>query len=244
MLQPYSVLLFDIEGTTSAISFVTDTLFPFAVAHLPDFLEHNIDQIGDVVDAFRKQAVEDLQAGRTDVLSIPFENRCEILEAVLHNALAQIAADRKVTPLKFIQGQIWADGYRSGTLKGHVFEDVLLAFQNLVSQKKRIYIYSSGSVQAQKLIFGHSICGDLCPYISGYFDTNIGHKIQSDSYRAIADEISVPSHQILFLTDKVSEANAASEAGCQTVVLNRPGNPKQPAHDFVTWSNFKALCAD
>ena len=124
----------------------------------------------------------------------------------------------------------------SGTLKGHVFEDVLFAFQNLVSQKKRIYIYSSGSVQAQKLIFGHSISGDLCPYISGYFDTNIGHKIHSDSYRAIADEISVPSHQILFLTDKVSEAKAASEAGCQTVVLNRPGNPEQPAHDFVTWS--------
>ena len=242
MLQPYSVLLFDIEGTTSAISFVTETLFPFAATHLADFLEKNIDQLDDVVHAFREQALHDLEMGRNDVVPIPLEDRSAILESIVYNALAQITADRKVTPLKFIQGQIWAEGYQTGTLKGHVFDDVLSTFQNLVAQQKRIYIYSSGSVQAQKLLFGHSIAGDLRSYISGYFDTNIGHKIHEKSYRDIANEIGVPCYEVLFLTDKFSEADAASKAGCQVVILNRPGNLKQPPNRFITWTNFKMLC--
>jgi len=235
---PQSVFLFDIEGTTTAISFVTERLFPFASEKLNLYVRTHFESLDDIICAFRDQAVADIAAGRSDVVAVPEFGRDNIIHAVVQNAQAQIAGDRKITPLKTLQGMIWSAGYHSGELKGHVFEDVLPAFEHLKEMGTPIYIYSSGSVQAQQLLFGYSIVGDLSRYISGYFDTNIGHKGEANSYCRIAEEIGVKPSHICFLTDKVSEAEAAKSAGCRAIILNRPGNSETGAHPFEVLSNF------
>ncbi|XP_030374988.1 enolase-phosphatase E1 isoform X2 [Scaptodrosophila lebanonensis] len=135
-----------------------------------------------------------------------------------------IDKDLKVTPLKTLQGLIWAKGYTAGQLKGHVYEDVPVTFQSWREAGLIIAVYSSGSVAAQKLIFGHSIAGNLLPHISAHFDTHVGHKQQEESYTNIAKALNVPPEEVLFLTDVVGEAAAARAAGMQSVILQRPGN--------------------
>jgi len=131
--------------------------------------------------------------------------------------------DRKSTALKSLQGKIWKAGFESGELKGTVFPDVPLAFERWAAQAK-IAIYSSGSVDAQKLFFRHSSHGDLTPLISGYFDTRTGPKLEPASYAAIAAEMGVEPDEALFFSDVVGELDAAREAGLQTRLVIREGN--------------------
>jgi enolase-phosphatase E1 len=196
----------DIEGTTSSIDFVHDTLFPYAKRHLRRFLR---EQAGD--DAVQ-QALDDVEAIVGRDLSI--DEAADVLEQ-------WIAEDRKLTPLKTLQGLIWEIGYRRGELQGHVYADTPDALRRWHAQGCRLYVYSSGSVAAQKLIFGHTAYGDLTPLFSGYFDTHIGGKRESASYRAILSEIGLPGDAVLFLSDIGAELDAAREAGMQTCQLLR-----------------------
>lgn len=197
----------DIEGTTSSIDFVHEVLFPYAACALPDFLRsRQADaEISRLLDEVRDEIEEhDANTGR------------------LVQVLSQwIEEDRKATPLKSLQGYIWADGYESGAFTGHVYAD---AVSNLRSWRERgipLYVYSSGSTRAQQLLFGHSDAGDLRPLFSGYFDTRIGGKREEASYRAIAGEIGKPPAEILFLSDVAEELDAAAAAGMQTVQVVR-----------------------
>lgn len=241
MKRPNYVCLFDIEGTTTSISFVTDTLFPFAAKYIEAHLREHFDALSEIIDGFRQQAILDKKNGIENVVLVPPSGSEQIIQAVVSNARAQIIADRKLGCLKTIQGQIWLKGYGDGRLCGHIFDDVLPAFKRLKEQDIQICIYSSGSVQAQKLIFGHSIGGDLRIYISNYFDTKIGHKIDSESYTKILSELNVEAEHIRFFTDKLSEAEAARQAGIEVIIMNRPGNPDQGPHSFETWTDFSAL---
>src|SRR5262249_22946443 len=130
----------------------------------------------------------------------------------------------KSTPLKSLQGKIWEEGYRTGQLCGQVFEDVPRAFDRWREQGKQIYIYSSGSVLAQKLLFSNTEAGNLTPLISGYFDTNIGLKKDAGSYRRIADKLGRLPSEILFVSDVAAELDAAAKAGLQVVLCSRPGH--------------------
>jgi enolase-phosphatase E1 len=152
-----------------------------------------------------------------------------------------MATDRKSTALKLLQGLIWRDGYRSGAIKGHVYADVLDAFRLWHSRGERIYIYSSGSVGAQKLLFAHAEVGDLTPFLSGHFDTTTGPKKESASYTKIAEAIGTDPGEILFLTDNLDEARAAREASMKVVITVRPGNHDLPDHDFDTVKSFALL---
>ena len=147
-------------------------------------------------------------------------------------------ADSKAGCLKSLQGKIWEAGYRSGQLKGQVFEDVPAAFERWRQEGRGIAIYSSGSVQAQRLIFGHAEVGDLSGFISHYFDTAVGPKREASSYARIAADLGADPAEVLFATDVYQEAEAGRQAGMQVVLLLRPGNPAPGPHPFPTAVDF------
>jgi enolase-phosphatase E1 len=212
----------DIEGTTSSISFVHDVLFPYARARMREFVLANADrpEVTEQLDAVRR-----LLDGSAD------------LEAVVQQLLDWIDADKKVTPLKTLQGMIWAQGYADGDFHGHVYADACEKLRDWQARGVALYVYSSGSVQAQKLLFGHTRFGDLTPLFSGYFDTTIGSKLEAESYRRIASELGLAAGQILFLSDVVAELDAARSAGMLTCCLVRDGGVADVSghpqvHDF------------
>jgi enolase-phosphatase E1 len=201
-----TTILTDIEGTTSSISFVKDVLFPYARQALPGFVK----QHGSEPDVRRW-----LDAAALDIGGV-------VSDDCIVDVLQQwIDEDRKHTALKALQGMIWRAGYAAGNYSAHIYPD---AAQQLVEWHESglpLYIYSSGSVPAQKLFFAHTEAGDLTPRFSGYFDTEIGGKREADSYRRIAERIGVPAGSVLFLSDVVEELDAARDAGLRTVLVDR-----------------------
>ncbi len=222
--MPIEAILTDIEGTTSSVSFVFDVLFPYARAHLPAYVRAHVDDpaVQAQLNAVRAESGE------------PGADMERLLEILLE----WMAADRKATPLKALQGMVWAEGYRAGQLKGHVYPDAVAALQRWHEQGYALYVYSSGSVQAQKLIFGCAEVGDLTPLFSGYFDTGIGHKREAASYMRIAESIGLPAQRVLFLSDVAEELDAARAAGMKTCGLGRDG---QSLGGHRTVSEFGAI---
>lgn len=216
-----AVVLLDIEGTTTPISFVTDVLFPYAAAAIPAFVaEHH--QRPEVAAAIALIAADATAEERAQHQSLS-----ELALAVVRR---QMAGDVKATGLKQLQGLVWQHGYESGVVRGQVYADVAAQFRAWTTAGRKVAIYSSGSVLAQKLIFGYSEAGDLRPYISAYFDTTSGPKREAASYIAIAAALGVAPGAITFATDQPGEAHAAAGAGCAAVVLMRPGNAPLPAN--------------
>ncbi|WP_372636571.1 acireductone synthase [Alcanivorax jadensis] len=215
----------DIEGTTSSISFVKEVLFPYAARQFPAFLETNWDQ--PEIQA-QVQAAEQESGQRLD-------------SPASANALFQqwITDDRKATPLKALQGMIWKTGYQNGDYTAHLYPDTAPALQAWKEKGLDLYVYSSGSIAAQKLFFSYSDAGDLTGLFSGYFDTTSGHKQETDSYRTIQQSIGLPAEQLLFLSDIEAELDAAAEAGFQTIRLDREGNQGESRHKVVT--SFKEI---
>ncbi len=191
----------DIEGTTSSLSFVKDVLFPYARNRLAEFVTTHAQQ--SAVRAMLDEANDEAGGGLDDA-------------GIIAQLERWIDEDRKITALKSLQGLIWEAGYRNGDFKGHVYADAAAQLQAWHARGIKLYVYSSGSVYAQKLLFGHSEAGDLTPLFSGYFDTHIGAKREADAYRTIAEEIDLPAGDILFLSDIVEELEAAQAAGMET----------------------------
>ncbi|KAJ7550182.1 hypothetical protein O6H91_07G087100 [Diphasiastrum complanatum] len=243
--KPYPhVIVLDIEGTTTPISFVTEVLFPYAVDHLEDHLESTYDSEetkGDI-ELLRQQTSEDLEQGLSGIVEIPPDDagKAAVIAALKNNLLLMIKEDRKVTALKQLQGHIWRTGYAKGDLQGQVFEDVPEALLKWHTAGTKVYIYSSGSREAQRLIFGHTKYGDLRRYLSGYFDTTTGNKREARSYSEICLSVGVDNpSQITFATDVLAEAVAAKQAGLEAVLLLRPGNgPLPPNHGFRTYTSL------
>lgn len=220
-------ILTDIEGTTSSIGFVKDTLFPYARKHLPAFVVTHSDDAA--VQHWLHEAAK--EAGLVSATQ-------QEMIALLHRWIDE---DRKSTALKALQGMIWEEGYRNGEYRAHVYDDAVPALRAWQQQGLKLYVYSSGSVPAQKLFFGFCDAGDVTPLFSGYFDTQIGAKREADSYRAIASSIGLPPHAILFLSDITEELDAALAAGMRTTLLARPPStcPANGAHPCVT--DFSAI---
>jgi len=215
-------ILTDIEGTTSSIEFVHETLFPYARAHLRKFLATHAAE-----PAVRRELAE---VARQEGRELTPEAAAEVLER-------WIAEDKKATPLKALQGMIWREGYESGELKGHVYADTPEFLRRWHGRGLRLYVYSSGSVEAQKLIFGHTAFGDLTPLFSGYFDTRVGPKRDAQSYRTILLDTGLSGPDVLFLSDVGEELDAARAAGMKTCQLLRddkvrPATAHPQARDF------------
>ncbi len=211
--MPVSAILTDIEGTTSSISFVKDVLFPYARRALPGFVREH----GQEPDVRRW----------LDVVATEHGSICSD-DVIVETLQGWIDQDRKHTALKALQGLIWEAGYRDADFTAHIYPDAAPALREWHSQGYPLYVYSSGSVPAQKLFFGHSDAGDLTPLFSGWFDTEIGGKREADSYRTIADRIGIAPERILFLSDVVEELDAAREAGLQTQLVDRLDDYPQP----------------
>ena len=220
-------ILTDIEGTTSSISFVKETLFPYARKHLPAFVVTHADDIG--VQHWLHEAAK--EAG---LVSATQNEMIALLQR-------WIDEDRKSTALKALQGMIWEEGYRNGEYKAHIYADVPAVLTEWTDKGLAVYVYSSGSVPAQKLFFGFSEAGDLTPAFSGYFDTEIGAKRDVDSYRRIARDIGVSANDILFLSDIVEELDAARAAGMRTTLLARQPSTCADAGSHPCVNDFRAV---
>ena len=222
-------VLTDIEGTTSSLSFVKDVLFPYARTHLAVFVRQHAQD---------PRVALQLEAVRSEECDPDLS-----LDAVIDRLVDWIDQDRKITPLKTLQGMIWENGYRNGDFQGHIYPDAEQVLRDWHARGLALYVYSSGSVQAQKLLFAHTAFGDLTPLFDGYFDTNVGGKLNPDSYRAIAAAIGIAAVEILFLSDIQAELDAAAAAGCRTTWLVRDDSPDpQAAHRQVR--DFRAIDID
>ncbi len=227
-------ILLDIEGTTTPVDFVYQTLFPFARRHVKDFLDAHSANETVHADIARLREEHSAEVGGQP----PPAWRDDSLKAQSESATAYVHwlmdRDCKSTGLKSLQGKIWEAGYRNGELRGAVYEDVPRAFARWKEQQKIIAIFSSGSVLAQQLLFAHSTAGDLTGFIQAYFDTTTGAKQEAESYRRIAGSLQSQPTGILFLSDVVAELDAARLAGMQTALCVRVGpSPLAGPHPVI-----------
>lgn len=211
----------DIEGTTSAISFVKDVLFPFAAERLPTFIaeHHRSAEVSAVLQSAREHL------GEPNLTP----------DQLVKTFLQWMAEDKKVTALKTLQGMIWKSGYEGGDLKGHLYPDAAQVLAAWKAAGHALYVFSSGSIAAQKLLFAHTEYGDLTPLFSGYFDTTTGSKLSVSSYTSIAHAVGRPPEQVVFLSDHEGEISAALQAGMRVVQLFRDGQ--------IAPQNSPYLCA-
>jgi enolase-phosphatase E1 len=215
------LVLLDIEGTTTPIAFVHDVLFRYARARLNVYLRANAadDELRGVLATLRVEWLEDARAK----LEPPAWALADLPAAARYLEWL-MDRDRKSPGLKRLQGEIWRAGYRDGTLKGEVFADVPGALKRWKAAGLDVAIYSSGSVAAQKMLFGTTSYGDLTPLLTGFFDTAVGPKIATDSYCRISSALGCETSRVLFLSDAAAELDAARSAGCQALLAVRPGN--------------------
>jgi len=225
-----SVVLLDIEGTTTPITFVKDKLFPYAAANVGAWLKSAASKdVEAVIASYSAQCQQD--GGQV----------CETKDDVQRLTQEWIKQDRKVAALKDLQGTLWKFGYDTGELKGEMYEDTPTAIANWIEEGKRVAIFSSGSRAAQRLIFAHSDRGDLTRQISAYFDPKAtgASKQEKSSYTEVALSLGIDPSDGLFCTDVFGEAKAAKEAGWSAVLLLRPGNAPLPAdHGFRNVSSL------
>ncbi|GMF45165.1 unnamed protein product [Phytophthora fragariaefolia] len=245
MAEKHKVVMCDIEGTTTPITFVHDILFPYVTNNVDRFLQQTWDQPDTKADveALVAQHKQDLTDGVNPPALDADQGKEKLIADLTTYVKWNVAADRKIGPLKQLQGHMWLQGYESGELKAQVYEDVPPLFDRLRARGVRVGIYSSGSRQAQKLLFQYSDKGDLREYLSVYFDTKIGHKREVGSYKEIVQSLGVDSGKdVLFVTDVIEEAEAAEAAGLDTVLSVRPGNKPLPeSHHFPTIRSFAEL---
>lgn len=219
-------ILLDIEGTTSSISFVHDVMFPFVLQRLEPFLEQQL-QRSHVQQACQQIAVD---AGQTSLVSWQQAAQSASLQALVATEVRRLmAGDVKATGLKALQGLIWEEGFASGELVAHVYPDVLPTIRHWRAVGLDVRIYSSGSIAAQKLFFGHvAEVGNCLDLFTGHYDTTSGSKKEPDSYRSIARDWGLPASEILFISDLAAELLAARSAGLQVCASVRPGNAALP----------------
>jgi enolase-phosphatase E1 len=222
-MAPVSAVLTDIEGTTSSIAFVKETLFPFAREALEGFLADHGQE--PEVAACLTEARRLAEPGEEAI-------------AALRRWMAE---DAKITPLKALQGLIWRQGYLDGRIEGHLWPDVAPCLRAWARAGIGLHVYSSGSVAAQKLIFGHSAAGDLASLFTGFFDTTTGGKREAASYAAIARNLHLPPESILFLSDVAEELDAAATAGFQTCQLVREADGTKPCDRHRQAADFPAV---
>ena len=216
--------LIDIEGTVGSIAFVRDVLFPYAKQRMDSYVHLHEEEpwMRAILDEAAREAGVEIHD----------------LSAILRALHTWSDNDIKVTPLKELQGRIWVEGFESSGIRGHLYPDAIDALHRFHDAGVRLYIYSSGSVAAQKLLFGHSVAGDLLPLFSGFFDTTIGGKREASSYERIVHELDTSPNDVIFFSDSIEELDAAHETGLQTVQLARPQDATVPATAHTSVESF------
>ena len=221
------VALIDIEGTVGSIAFVRDVLFPYAQERMEGYIATHREEpwMRAILDEAAREA-------GLDVHDLP-----GITAALMRWA----RDDVKVTPLKELQGRIWVEGFESSGIRGHLYDDAVDALHRYHDAGIALYIYSSGSIAAQKLLFGHTVAGDLLHLFRGFYDTTIGGKRECVSYERILGEIGSAPNETIFFSDNVAELDAAREAGIQTVQLARPQDGTVPTTAHTSVESFAQI---
>ena len=230
------VILTDIEGTISSISFVKEVLFPYSKERLEDFILTNYEHSPFLLSII-EATLEEIKQGNITGITYKSNQESAIFETQVYTAIEAlkiwIQEDKKITPLKDLQGLIWEEGFRKGLFKAPLYQDAFEFFLSMKGKGLPIYVYSSGSVQAQKLFFEFSEFGDVRYLFSGFYDTKIGSKKDSESYLKIAADIQVSPEHILFLTDIKDECKASEEAGLLTIQVARETHEDAVNLDYV-----------
>jgi enolase-phosphatase E1 len=226
-------LLVDVEGTTTDVAFVHRVLFPIARAEMPRFVRAHAGDPEHAASLLAVRRAVARGAGRSEA--------GVTLDEVVSQLLAWIDADAKETPLKALQGAIWREAYAGGSLRSHVYDDVEPAFRRLRAAGVPIYVFSSGSVEAQRLLFAHTVAGDLTGYLAGTFDTTTGPKREPASYARIAEAIGLPPGEVRFLSDVIAELDAARAAGMETLWIVRPGTASGGSGGHARAEDFRGL---
>jgi len=212
-------ILTDIEGTTSSIDYVKNVMFEYSKFRLEDYLKKHWEeeQVKSIISSLSQKLQENIS-----------------LEKAVYIFKELIEKDVKDTLLKELQGHIWEEGFKSGELKGHIYEDAYLKLKELKEKGYKIFVYSSGSVKAQKLFFGYSLYGDTTYLFDGFFDTTIGFKKESDSYKKISQSSGIKPEEFLFLSDIKEEIKASKEGGMNGLLVSRdkPCEEKDCIRDF------------
>ena len=229
----------DIEGTTTPLDFVHQVAFPYARSHAEEFIERHapLPEVIFDLEGLRREHAQDARLGRKP----PSLTNGGTPRSFARYIDWLITADRKSTPLKSLQGKIWEEGYASRELVGRVFDDVPDALKRWQTEKRLVAIFSSGSVLAQQLLFAHTTAGDLTKYISAYFDTTTGGKLEPQSYTKIARALGRPPQEIVFLSDVTRELDAAAAAGIEVLLCDRPGNHPPPENTYTLIRSFVEL---
>jgi enolase-phosphatase E1 len=235
-------VLMDIEGTTTAIAFVYDVLFPYAAARLAATCAQRAaePEVARAIARLREEHAAESEDGAGGADGADGAGLPPFGDGAAYAAWL-MARDRKSTGLKALQGLIWETGYLSGDLRGHVFADVPPALVAWHAAGVRLRVFSSGSRRAQQLLFAHSDHGDLTPLLDGYHDTTTGPKLERSSYVAIAEAFALPPEDLLYLSDVVGELDAAAAAGYRTALLERPGNRPQRRGAHPACKSFAEL---
>lgn len=232
-------VLLDIEGTVTPISFVHEILFPFARNHVREFLVQHSErpEVQSDVAALVREHTANVEKCEQPP---PIDETS--IDSLVGYVNWLIERDRKSPALKSLQGKIWEEGYRDGSLKAPLFDDVVPNLHRLRANNLQISIFSSGSILAQKLLFSYTETGDHTNLIDAYFDTGVGSKVEADSYRSIAQQLSLEADTIVFVSDVVNELKAAREAGMTALLCVRPGNQRQTSgKSFAMIHNFAEL---
>ena len=225
-------ILLDVEGTTSAVAYVYDVMFPYARRGLDAYLERRTEDIA--LKLVKDQIARDAGAENYAQWTRDADDPLRVLREEVHRLMDD---DIKATGLKQLQGLVWQDGFESGDLRSHVYDEVPSALRRWREAGVDLRIYSSGSVHAQRLFFAHTEAGNLSPLLSGHYDTTTGAKRESQSYAKIAEDWGLLPGEVLFLSDISEELDAAREAGMATALVSRPGNaepsPSEPPHPEI-----------
>jgi enolase-phosphatase E1 len=239
------VILLDIEGTTTPVEFVYQTLFPYASRKLEPFLREHIEdtEIQSLIQDLRVQYGADERTGLNPPVWMDYPEAARLRSSVAYGQWL-IVRDSKCPPLKSLQGMIWQEGFASGELRGEIFPDVPVAFERWKRQKKIICIYSSGSVLAQQNLFRTTALGDLTSYISVFFDTRVGVKTEGESYKKIAASFSHAPDQFLFISDAPKEIKAAQSIGMQSLLCVRKERSTPTAADAGVIHDFSSIFPD
>jgi enolase-phosphatase E1 len=230
-------VVLDIEGTTTPVDFVYKVLFPYARAHTAAYLAREWaspacrEAVALLREEYRQDEAEDFTPAVADFNPV----------VVTHYVASLMDQDRKSPGLKRLQGLVWERGYRDGELQGDVYADVAPALERWTAQGLGVFIYSSGSVLAQRMLFGSTRIGDLTPFLQGYFDTTVGPKTASASYAQIVDAIGMTPTAVVFISDVPAELDAAGAAGLRTVLCVRPGANESSHTAHAVIHDFREL---
>lgn len=237
-VKNFIVILFDIGGTITSISFVKDKLFGYVRENVRNYLNQKFDE--EVVQSDIKDLLEESKEVKNN-FDLKTINKSEVIRQVEEIVIRLMDGDKKFSSLQKLQGHMFEDAFQSKSVTTEFFPDVLKSIRRLKDLNKRVCIYSSGSVFAQKLLFSHTSEGDITHLITSFYDTTTGSKVETDSYKNICSSEKVEPGEVLFLTDMMNEAVPARIAGCGVVVVLREGNLPISEEERNSFKSFNSL---